>query len=326
MTARVHLLVGAGGVGKTTLAAGYALALARDGARVGLLGSDPSRRLADALGTSLGDAPAAIPGAPTLRAAITLPHRAIARWIDEACAPADRGRLAANAFFAALGDRLASATDLLAAVRIAEWLETDSLDDLVVDTAPGIAALDLLRAPRELAALVHARVLRWLLARRESRVLRAFRGLAGGRLVGELAEFFALVRAPLAQLVDRAAAAQRDLARAEILLVTSPHDTGAAGAAQLHAALAREQLAPRAVIVNRTLPLVPGELAALPSTPLVSYARAELAAQAGVLAAARTLGPVIALPSIHLSPTALAALGAQLAVRLSPALVTRSAS
>ena len=323
MTARVHLLVGAGGVGKTTLAAGYALALARGGARVGLLGSDPSRRLADALGTSLDDVPTTIDGAPTLRAAITLPHRAIARWIDEACAPADRGRLAANPFFAALGDRLASATDLLAAVRIAEWLERESLDDLVVDTAPGIAALDLLRAPRELAALVHGRVLRWLLAHRESRILRAFRGLAGGRLVGELAEFFALVRAPLAQLVARAAAAQRELARAEILLVTSPHDTGAA---QLHAALAREQLAARAVIVNRTLALAPGDLASLPATPLVNYARAELAAQAAVLAAARTLGPVFALPSIHPSPAALAALGAQLAHQLSSDLVTRSAS
>ena len=39
MSARLHVLVGSGGVGKTTLSAGYALALARSGRRVGLLGT-----------------------------------------------------------------------------------------------------------------------------------------------------------------------------------------------------------------------------------------------------------------------------------------------
>lgn len=52
---RLHVFVGGGGVGKTTLSAGYALALAQSGKRVGLLGIDPAKRLQSALGLSLPD-------------------------------------------------------------------------------------------------------------------------------------------------------------------------------------------------------------------------------------------------------------------------------
>ncbi|MGE5185207.1 MAG: ArsA-related P-loop ATPase, partial [Acidobacteriota bacterium] len=111
MTARLHVLLGPGGVGKTTLAAGYALALAAQGRRVGLLGIDPSRRLQDTLGVALADADAPILGAGALRAAIVQPHQAIERWVAEACSDSAARALRGNPFFAALGDRLATATD-----------------------------------------------------------------------------------------------------------------------------------------------------------------------------------------------------------------------
>jgi len=59
-----------------------------------------------------------------------------------------------------LADRLAAATDLLAAVRVAEWAERDpQMTDLVVDTAPGVNAIATAkkRAPRE--ALVRPTIL-----------------------------------------------------------------------------------------------------------------------------------------------------------------------
>jgi anion-transporting ArsA/GET3 family ATPase len=150
----LHVLLGPGGVGKTTLAASYALALAGRGRRVGLLGIDPSRRLQDLLGVTLADLEVEV--APNLRAAIVHPHQALERWVGE-----HDTRLAGNPFFTALGDRLATATDIFAAARVAEWCERDpSLTDLVVDTAPGLAALDFVRSPRRLDALVSGRMLR----------------------------------------------------------------------------------------------------------------------------------------------------------------------
>jgi anion-transporting ArsA/GET3 family ATPase len=343
MSARLHVLLGGGGVGKTTLAAGYALALARRGGRVGLLGIDPSRRLQDALGLDLADLDAPVPDAGALRAAIVHPHQALTRWVTEASSdPAALARLEHNAFFAALGDRLATATDILAAVRIAEWAERDpALTDLVVDTAPGLAAVDFLRSPRQVAALFDGTLVRWLRSAARSsegrlpslsfgarRVLGVLGRFVGTQLVTDLADFFALARAPLEGMLGRITAAQRWLRSVdtELLIVTSPRDTDASAARQLAEVLRIEQLTPRAVIVNRTWSVeFATELAAVEppvgAEALVGHARAQLAAQARVFEVAATLSrAVVALPS---SPgldlarrPALAALGEALVAAL----------
>lgn len=346
MTPRLHVLLGSGGVGKTTLAAGYALALARDGRRVGLLGIDPSRRLQDALGVELADLDAPVPGAGPLRAAIAQPHQAVLRWVAEVCTdPGALARVETNPFFAALGDRLATATDVLAAARIAEWAERDpSLTDLVVDTAPGVAAIDFLRSPRQIKAMAKGWMVRWLRAvartgdgrfrgvrRGARRLLDGMASLVGTRMIVDLAEFFAQVSAAMQRMLVRVERTESWLRSdaTELLLVTSPHDTGGRGAAQIVDAVRGERLGLRAVIVNRTLP---GELAAelaaieVPAgaEPLVGYARAYAAAQAQVLAAASAWAPiVVALPSqpalVEARRSALVELGASLVRGLSPA-------
>ena len=59
---RIVVCVGTGGVGKTTLAASFALEGARAGRRTAVLTIDPARRLADALGVAaLGNEPTEIP-------------------------------------------------------------------------------------------------------------------------------------------------------------------------------------------------------------------------------------------------------------------------
>jgi anion-transporting ArsA/GET3 family ATPase len=315
MTPRLHVLLGSGGVGKTTLAVGYALALAQRGGRVGLLGIDPSRRLQDALGVALSDLDTPVPGAGLLRAAIVHPHQAIQRWVAQACTDRSAvGRLEANPLFSALGDRLATAIDILAAARIAEWAETDpALSDLVIDTAPGVAAVEFLRSPQHIEALAQGWMIRWLrtVARTGDgrfaglrfgarRVLGGLASIVGTRMIADLADFFTQVRAPLERMLVRVERTERWLRseHAELLLVTSPRDTNAAGAAQVAASLRSEHLPLRAVIVNRTLPAeLVTELAVLEVPPraerLVGYARAYASAQAGVLAAAARWAPTV---------------------------------
>ena len=54
LTQRVIIVIGAGGVGKTTSSVALAIHAARLGRRVALLSIDPAKRLAAALGTRCG--------------------------------------------------------------------------------------------------------------------------------------------------------------------------------------------------------------------------------------------------------------------------------
>lgn len=315
MTARLHVVLGAGGVGKTTLAAGYALALARDpGRRVGLLGIDPSRRLKDALGIALGDVDAAVPGADALRAALLQPADSVRRWAAEASPdPATLQRLFSNPFFAALADRLATATDIFAAARVAEWSERDpALTDLIVDTAPGLNAIEFLTRPEKVAAFLGGRTVGWLrwLAREPTggsrgllrggarRVFSALVRIGGSRMLSDLADFFSLVEGTFATLLARVQTTQgwlRD-ASTELLVVTSVRDDGAQTARDLAGALSQAGLAPRAVVLNRALPqdlaaqLAPLEpFASSEAAPVLRYAMAYTTIQARVIESVRGL-------------------------------------
>ena len=61
--AELYFFVGKGGVGKTTLAAAFAVhsALRRPRARVLLISTDPAHSLGDVLETQLGDSPVKVP-------------------------------------------------------------------------------------------------------------------------------------------------------------------------------------------------------------------------------------------------------------------------
>ena len=343
MSAKLHVLLGAGGVGKTTLAAGYALALGRAGARVGVLGIDPSRRLQGALGIELPDVQVLVPNAGELRAALLRPEACMRRWAAETCADREeREKLLRNPFFLAVADRLATATDLLAAVRVAEWGERDpQLEDLVVDTAPGLDAIEFLRRPQRLTAFLEGRLVAWLRqlsttspqgALRDAvrggarRVLGGLVRIGGTRMLRELADFVSLAQGLFSQMLARVERMQRWLASSEteILLVTAVRADATHGARQLVDALAGVGLAPTATVLNRAVtPELADELASLGSLPpdaagLVRYARAYSEVQASVSETLRPLAPrlvhVEAKPGLDAPErvAALAALGERL--------------
>lgn len=164
---RLTLVLGAGGVGKTTLAAALGLAHARAGTRAALLGVDPARRLRSALALAeLPEQGVAIPNAGPggLEIALLDPSACLRRWVAEACPDdAERARLNANPYFIALADRLAGFTDAIGCVRAVEWAERDpAIAELVLDTAPGIPAVELLARPDKLVAFFDGRLIHWM--------------------------------------------------------------------------------------------------------------------------------------------------------------------
>jgi anion-transporting ArsA/GET3 family ATPase len=156
--ASVLIAVGAGGVGKTSVAAALALGAAMEGRASLVLTIDPARRLADALGLgALDNQDRAIPDDAFQRAGLLprAPMRAMMldmkrTWDDliDRYAPAKvRDRILESRFYASLSTALAGSQEYIAMEKLGELREQRAESLLVLDTPPTAHALDFLEAP-----------------------------------------------------------------------------------------------------------------------------------------------------------------------------------
>jgi anion-transporting ArsA/GET3 family ATPase len=172
---RVIACVGAGGVGKTTLAAAIGLGAAQHGRRALVLTIDPARRLADALGVgALGPEPRAIPrellerlGVPPageLSAMMLDMKRTfdelVTRFAPDAAA---RDRILANRIYQHVSDALAGSAEYSAMEKVYEMSARPEFDLVVLDTPPSAHALDFLEAPERLIGMLDSRFVQLLL-------------------------------------------------------------------------------------------------------------------------------------------------------------------
>jgi len=212
---RIIVCVGTGGVGKTTLAASFALAGARLGRRTAVLTIDPARRLADALGIAeLGNQPTDLPrerlaalGVPPegRLAALMLDMKRtfdelVARFADSDEA---RERILGNRIYQHVSDALAGSAEYSAMEKVFELSERRDFDLIVVDTPPSQHALDFLEAPRRLVEFLDSRIVQMLLhpafaagrfgvrifQRGSERVLRLVERVSGVAFLEDISEF-----------------------------------------------------------------------------------------------------------------------------------------
>lgn len=172
---------GKGGVGKTTLAAAYAILSADEGARTLLVSTDPAHSTADVLGTPLGAEPRevltdlwAIEIDPDLEAdqyisevKARVEDIASPRVLREAHRQIEMARLSPGAEEAALFERI---THLIA-------LAGDVYDRVIFDTAPTGHTLRLLSLPEMMTAWVEGLLRR---RKRMNTLSRMWRNLPGG--------------------------------------------------------------------------------------------------------------------------------------------------
>jgi anion-transporting ArsA/GET3 family ATPase len=212
---RIVVYVGTGGVGKTTLAAAFALEAARRGRRTAVLTIDPARRLADALGVGeLGNEPTEVPRA-RLGALGVPPEGALSalmldmkRTFDDlverfADSPETRERILGNRIYQHVSDALAGSAEYSAMEKVFELSERSDLDLIVVDTPPSQHALDFLEAPRRLLEFLDSRLVQVLLHpafaagrfgfrifhRGTERVLRVIERVSGVAFLEDISEF-----------------------------------------------------------------------------------------------------------------------------------------
>lgn len=163
------VVVGAGGVGKTTLAAALGVRSAASGVETLVMTFDPSLRLKDALGVGeeARDAEVRVDGIGSeggqarLWAGLLDARRTFDRIVERhAPDPSARDRILANRFYRNLAGSLAGILEYMAVERLWEAWQSSRWGRVILDTPPTRQALDFLEAPERIVGFLDSGALR----------------------------------------------------------------------------------------------------------------------------------------------------------------------
>jgi anion-transporting ArsA/GET3 family ATPase len=277
----ILILLGTGGVGKTTVAAALGVATAAEGLDTAVITVDPARRLRDALGLEhLGGKPTPI-SAKQLRAAGIAPsNRLAAMMLDVKGAwdavlerfVTDRAslkRILDNPFYQSLSAEFAGSEAFAALQQLYDLHNEKKFELEIVDTPPAAHAFEFLEAPARMIRLLDSRAARWLFspslaagriaakfASEAARfVVRELERFAGTNVLTTIADFFAAAAESVDAIVDRMHKTEALLRSPAVkfVMVTTAEPDRLRQAEDLVEEMERDGLKLAAVVVNRFL-------------------------------------------------------------------------
>lgn len=282
------IVVGAGGVGKTTLAAAIGVGAALAGRATLVATFDPSLRLKDTLGVGEEardrEVPVALAAPATLHASLLDARRTFDRLVERyAPDPASRRRILDNRFYQQLSGNLGGILEYMAVERLFEVEAEGRYSHVVLDTPPTQQAVDFLEAPSRIVGFLDSGALRvalrpWFdeagklkatshwggLGRRAERFLDEVVGLD---LLRDMAEFFQAFSPLYAGFRTRAAEVEELLRspRTLFLLVAGPGEENVPDTLFFARRLRQAGYHLGPIVVNRVHPRLAGAAAPAPS-------------------------------------------------------------
>ncbi len=277
----ITILLGTGGVGKTTIAAALALAGASAKLNTAVITVDPSERLRDALGLAhLGGEPTRI-GARQLSAAgldrnLQLSammldvsgewDAIIKRFVTDT---ATRERIFENPFYKSLTAEFAGSEAFAALQRLYDLHQTAGFELEVVDTPPASHSFEFLQTPARMIRLLDSRTARWLftpslsagriamkVASETARfVVREIERFAGGSVLSTITDFFAAMAESMDAIIDRLHKTEALLRSPAVkfVMVTTAEPDRIRQARELLSQMDSEGLKLSAIVINRFL-------------------------------------------------------------------------
>jgi anion-transporting ArsA/GET3 family ATPase len=276
------ILLGTGGVGKTTIAGALGLASARLGRSTAVITIDPARRLQEALGLRrLDGRPTRIDKRRLERAGLDPELGLFAMVLDVKrqwdalverfiADPATRERILANRFYRTLAGQLAGSDAYAALEQLYDVQSSGRFQVAIVDTPPAAHAFEFIQAPGRMARLLESGAARlfsatpWLpgsgftlrLASRAARlVIDELERFTGTEVLSSMADFFTSAAAATGALAERFRKAEAMLRSPTVhfVIVTTAEPDRLRHARELIDELAREGLSPAAIVINRFL-------------------------------------------------------------------------
>ncbi len=285
------VVVGSGGVGKTTTSAALGVLGALRGRNTLVLTIDPARRLLQALGLDGGALAPNVPVEvlPRMTAALENPASPFARG---ACGRLDammldpeigaeqmverllpdaslREEVMGNRIYRALLPALGASPDLVALELLADLHRAGRYDLIVLDTPPTHNTADFLAAGQTFANFINEGVLKWFAkvpargenqkqsfwSRGSSAAMGVLGRLFGAEILPDIAQFFRSFRDVMPAMRARSEATDA-LLRADVtrfIAITAPGETSLREAKHLVALLRHETLPFAGFVVNRVL-------------------------------------------------------------------------
>jgi anion-transporting ArsA/GET3 family ATPase len=274
---RVVVVAGAGGVGKTTVAAAVAVGLAAEGRRVALVTIDPARRLAEALGLDdLGNDPQPVDLGRFEDSGLDVPGELdammlnVKRTFDELVARlapdrSTREQILANPIYKQISTAVGGSQEYTAMSKLFDLHRDPAYEVIVVDTPPSRSAVDFLLAPERLRSFLEGRAVN-IFARPTGAVMRmaglvsgALKRIVGTGMLDDLTNFFRLMSGLLDGFRQRAADIQSLLVDpgTAFVIVSSPESGPVQEAIFLGDELTRLGMRRAGLVVNRLHPADP---------------------------------------------------------------------
>ncbi len=276
--ARVIIVLGPGGVGKTTTAAALALKAAQAGRRTLVCTIDPARRLATSLGVTLGDEPSPVAPARFEAAGLEPSSGLHAMMLDPAAAldrllltagrdPELTEQLRRHPLYRAMARDLPGMNEYAAVSRLHELVGAGTWDLVVLDTPPTTHALGFLDAPRKMLRALESPAVQWLvkpylkagrlsltvLGGAKAYVLRRLARIVGTGLLEQIAQFLVLFETVIEGVSERIDHVNRLLSGPQVsyVVVTSPTTASVQETVALARQLERRRLRVDGLVMNR---------------------------------------------------------------------------
>ncbi len=275
----VVILLGAGGVGKTTVAASLGIAAAISGLNTAVVTIDPAKRLRDALGLrSNGTKPLRLSSARLASAGLAPDMELSALMLDSksiwdeivnrfARSPQVRERLLANSFYQRFASHFAGSETFASLEQLYRLHEEQRYDIQIVDTPPAAHAVEFLDAPTRLTRLLTTpgvgllfrpplragRIAAKLASRAARFVVNELERFTGRSALVDAAQFFSDAAEMVSAVAERFNNVNRLLQSeaTKFVLVTTAEPARLSEAARLAAGLKRRGVRLSAVVVNR---------------------------------------------------------------------------